>query len=61
MTTETITNTAASKMLLAINAIANGYNGRAALHVYGGTVSPAKIAKRRAASRAARKARRGTR
>jgi hypothetical protein len=53
-----IANSPASKLLLAINRLATGYNGRATLGVYQGTVSPATVAKRRAASKAARKARR---
>lgn len=56
--TEVITNKPARQLLLAINALANGFNGRSKLHVYSGTVSPATIAKRRAKNRAARKARR---
>jgi hypothetical protein len=59
--TTTITNKPASQLLLAINALANGFNGRPALHVYGGTVAPATVAKRRAANKAARKARRAGR
>jgi len=59
--TSTITNTPASRLLLAINRLANGYNGRWALGVYAGTVDPATVAKRRAASKAARKARRAGR
>jgi len=56
-----IVNTPASKLLLAINRLANGYGGRSALHVYGGTVAPATVAKRRAKNSAARKARRASR
>lgn len=59
--TTTITNKPASQLLLAINALANGFGGRGALHVYGGTVPAATVAKRRAANRAARKARRAGR
>jgi hypothetical protein len=60
-TTDTVTNSAASRMLLAINALANGFNGRPALHVYSGTVTSAVKAKRRAAGKAAKKARRAGR
>lgn len=56
-----IVNTPASKLLLAINRLAGGYAGRAALHIYGGTVSAATVAKRRAANKVARKARRASR
>lgn len=56
-----IAETPAAKLLLAINRLANGYNGRSQLAVYAGTVSPATVAKRRAASKAARKARRAGR
>ena len=56
-----ITNTPASKLLLALNRLANGYNGRATLGIYSGTVSPATIAKRRAKSKAAKVARRASR
>ncbi len=59
--TDTITNKPASQLLLAINALANGFAGRSAMHIYAGTVTPATIAKRRAAGKAARKARRGSR
>lgn len=59
--TDTVTNTAASRMLLAINALANGFNGRSPLHVYSGTMPAATVAKRRAANKAARKARRAGR
>ena len=52
--------TNSSRMLLAINALAKGFNGRPALHVYGGTVPAATVTKRRAANKAARKARRGS-
>ena len=55
-----ITNTPASKMLLAINRAANGIGGRNLLHVYAGTVSPATIAKRRARNKAAKVARRAS-
>lgn len=60
-TTDTVINSSASRMLLAINALANGFNGRSPLHVYGGTVSPATKAKRRAAAKVAKKARRAGR
>lgn len=57
----TITNKPAGQLLLALNALANGYNGRPLAHVYAGTVAPATIAKRRAANKAARAARRAGR
>ena len=57
----TALNTPASKMLLALNILANGYAGRGQVGVYGGTVSAATIAKRRAKNKAARKARRASR
>lgn len=60
-TTDTINNKPASQLLLAINALANGFNGRSPLHVYGGTVSPATKARRRAAAKVAKKARRAGR
>lgn len=60
--TPTIFNPQAAKLLLAINTLAKGYIGRPnVLHVYAGTVPEATIAKRRAASKAARKARRAGR
>ena len=59
--TDTITNKPASQLLLAINALASGFNGRNRLHVYGGTVPEATVAKRRAANKAARAARRAGR
>jgi hypothetical protein len=58
--TISITNTPAARLLLAINRLAAGYNGRAALGIYAGTVSPATVAKRRAKGKAARKARRAS-
>jgi hypothetical protein len=59
--TTTITNKPASQLLLALNALANGFGGRNGLHIYAGTVPSATVAKRRAANKAARKARRATR
>ncbi len=59
--TDTITNKPASQLLLAINALANGFNSHPKLGIYAGTVTPATIAKRRAANSAARKARRASR
>jgi len=56
-----ITDSPASKLLLALNALANGFAGRGQLHIYAGTVPAATVAKRRAASKAARKARRAGR
>jgi hypothetical protein len=58
---DTITNKPASQLLIAINALASGFNGRNKLHVYGGTVPAATVAKRRAAGKLARKARRASR
>ncbi len=58
---DTITNKAAGQMLLALNRAANGMSGRNLQHIYAGTVTPATIAKRRAAGKAARKARRASR
>ena len=59
--TDTITNKAASQYLIAINALASGFNSHPKLGVYAGTVPPATVAKRRAANKAARKARRASR
>lgn len=59
--TTTITNKPASQLLLALNALANGYNGRNHLAIYAGTVPAATVAKRRAKNRAAKKARRASR
>jgi len=56
-----IVDTPASKALLALNALAKGYNGRPLAHVYAGTVPEATVAKRRAANKAARAARRAGR
>lgn len=61
MSTIDIVNTPASKMLLAINRAAAGIGGRNLLHIYAGTVTPATIAKRRAANKSAKKARRASR
>jgi hypothetical protein len=58
---DTITNKPASQMLIALNALASGFNGRTAIGVYQGTVAPATKAKRRAAGKVARKARRASR
>lgn len=58
---DTITNKPAAQLLIAINALAKGFNGRSKLHVYAGTVAPATVAKRRAKNSAARKARRAAR
>lgn len=56
-----IAETPAAKLLLAINRLAAGYNGRSSLAIYAGTVDPATVAKRRAANKLARKARRANR
>jgi len=58
---DTITNKPAAQLLIAINKLAQGFNGRSKLGVYEGTVPAATVAKRRAASKAARKARRASR
>ena len=58
---DTITNKPAAQLLVAINALARGFNGRNQLHVYAGTVPAATVAKRRTANKQARKARRASR
>lgn len=58
---DTITNKPAAQMLIAINRAAQGISGRNLQHIYAGTVTPATIAKRRAANKVARKARRASR
>lgn len=58
---DTITNSPAAKMLIAINRAASGISGRNLLHIYSGTVPEAVVAKRRAANKRARVARRAGR
>ena len=58
---DTITNKPASQLLIALNTLASGFNGRSRHGIYLGTVSEATVAKRRAKAKAARKARRASR
>lgn len=59
--TTTITNKPAVQLLIALNALANGFGGRSPVGIYAGTVPAATVAKRRAKNKLARKARRAGR